>query len=112
MASTFLRLANDLKTVSRGTTVPLQAIITDPVGNLIASGVLNNLKCHIHDPNWTIVASGISYFDAGSDGLFYSDWQSPVDSILGRYTVVAFWQLSGKNYRVARSLFSIQDVLS
>ena len=114
MAISYLRLAVDKESVTRGDVVPIQAIVTNTGGAVIASGVLASgitVNMHLHDPNWTIVASGVQMDNGGSNGLVYYDWDSAADSEEGWYTAVAFWQDGNLSRRIAQRLFRLDDHL-
>lgn len=112
MAASYLRIAYGTEDLIRGTVVPIQAVLRDNTGLPVLSGVFtgNNALMHVHDPNWTIVASGVILSNQGSNGVLSHDWDSPGDSVEGWYTAIAFWA-DGGSKRIAQRLFRLTDTL-
>jgi hypothetical protein len=122
MATSFLRIAHGVREMSPGAVVPLQLVMRDTSGLLVASGLLTSqdtasaVTAHVYAPNGVIVGSGIALVDMGENGVHAENWDSPLDALEGWYTVHAFWDEDptavALKHQVVTQLFYFQGALT
>jgi hypothetical protein len=111
MSASYLRIAHNQRELNAGGVVPIQLAVKDTVGNPVVSGLSLQVYGHIHNPDWTIVGSGLQFTNQGSDGVYSLDFDSPNDAVAGWYTVVSFWSYLSQTNRVVQRLFRLNDTL-